>query len=253
VFPKARMPQETGLRPSSNGLDHLGGIVGRATSLAEAVQMLPETWPSGEASEASARSLLAGADGPWVDRCWLDALSCQPPVHRMSERSHGLAFLRWLLHRVLPYECFLWSDARLALRLGVSVSDLDEALRADESLFQQAHYRGVLHDFMGRRWWRSAIESELWEKTDGKSDGSEVAALLEPSLGRMPTLLDGRPVICIGEDLSFLPEPEPSSGCVRLEPDDWPTFADQAWTTRTLAESHAELRSLVVPRDRWWE
>jgi hypothetical protein len=29
-------------------------------------------------------------------------------------------------------------------------------------------YRGLLHDFSGRRWWRAGIESWIWQQTAGR-------------------------------------------------------------------------------------
>jgi len=29
-------------------------------------------------------------------------------------------------------------------------------------------YQGVLHDFLGDRWWRPGIEHLLWERTEAK-------------------------------------------------------------------------------------
>ena len=42
----------------------------------------------------------------------------------------------------------------------------------------------------------------------------------------------------------------PVSEALRLQPDDWPPFADDAWGLRELLAESPTLRGLVVPSDR---
>jgi hypothetical protein len=37
---------------------------------------------------------------------------------------------------------------------------------------------------------------------------------------------------------------------VRFQPDDWPPYAEEAWTTRELASESPRLRTLTVDSDR---
>src|SRR5262249_27180871 len=53
-----------------------------------------------------------------LDRYCDAVMRCRPPLHHLSERSHGLVIIRWLLHRILPHTCFLFDVAHLAARLG---------------------------------------------------------------------------------------------------------------------------------------
>ena len=44
--------------------------------------------------------------------------------------------------------------------------------------------------------------------------------------------------------------PVPVSQAVRIQPDSWPSFADDAWTTIDAAVADPELRAIVVAADR---
>jgi len=36
---------------------------------------------------------------------------------------------------------------------------------------------------------------------------------------------------------------------VRIRPDDWPSYADQAWTTIEMAKNEPKLRAIVIRED----
>src|SRR2546422_7082713 len=97
----------------------------------------------------------------WSDQAWDDVESCHPPLHEMSERSHGLAFIRWLLHSVLPYPAFLYDTHRLAARLRVSPvtfrRTLERSRRLDRVLAAY-RYNGIVAGFLGQRWGKAGIE-----------------------------------------------------------------------------------------------
>src|ERR1017187_10479 len=143
-------------------------------SLANAVGQLPTAWPGElvKAEKELARLLAAPSQGAWVDRALTDVRACHPPLHELSLWTHGLAVIRWLLHRILPYPCFLSNAEYLAARFRVTTQSLDKALQAETELgvaLKELEYRGILAGFLGPRWWRVAIENFLWELTDGRS------------------------------------------------------------------------------------
>ena len=74
----------------------------QVVELAQAVAQLPANWPKDDAKEA-ARLLMKvlGLDDQDDDHEQLldDVTDCLPPIHELSEWSHGLAVIRWLLHR----------------------------------------------------------------------------------------------------------------------------------------------------------
>ena len=58
------------------------------------------------------------------------------------------------------------------------------------------------------------------------------------------------PVVCHEESLRPLPELYDIVQSVRIQPDDWPVFADKAWAPIQLVQQNPELASLVAPEDR---
>jgi hypothetical protein len=227
-------------------------------SLAQAVQQLPAAWPQDSSDEtwAVVRGLLAlPTKEPWMPRAQEDVEACHPPVHELRDASHGLVFLRWLLHLILPYPCFLWGAHHLAARLRVTYRSLSHALSEGTELtklLEPIRYRGVLAEFLGPRWWRSGAEALVWDLTDG--DPFDVRGI--PSVLASKTRADLRPteyvqpVVCV--DLNHVPLPTLSriEDAVRIQPDDWPPYADQAWTTVALANQHPSLGALVISQDR---
>jgi hypothetical protein len=227
------------------------------TDLAEAVTKLPPKWSSEESHPLSQLATLLGVDSEDSvnERLIEDVEGCSPPIHELSEWSHGLAVLRWLLHRVLPYPCFLWDTHYLAARLTLDHEALVTALAQDKRLnkvLTPALYEGVLSKFLGARWWRSRVELLLWEITEGQSADpmvvrdriNEITKLDLPA--SQPSV---HPVVCVNSNYQALNKFYPMKESVRIRPDDWPPYADQAWTTIELAKSEPKLRSIVLTED----
>ena len=59
-----------------------------------------------------------------------------------------------------------------------------------------------------------------------------------------------QPVVCVDENYQPLSEACDSTEVVRIQPDDWPPYADLAWTTITLARENPRLSALVLEQDR---
>lgn len=222
-------------------------------SLADAVRLLPQHWPVDDFSAAQSQAcdllgLRADTDPELLD----DILDCSPPLHSMSQWSHGLAFLRWFLHRILPYPCFLLDRHYLAARLRISSESLDLVLRSRKCPLHTAAYSGFLTEFLGRRWWRARIEKLIWESTNGDTlNGETLRAWLSSTVGKdLQPISDQYPVVCLDENHRPLDLAYPMDQCVRIRPDDWPSFADQAWTREELARQHNRLGSLVISADR---
>src|SRR5262249_33818449 len=157
---------------------------------------------------------------------------------------HGLAFLRWLLHRILPYPCFLWDTYRLAARLRVTHASLQSALDSNfSSLLEPCRYKGALIDFLGLRWWRCGIEAFIWELTEGDPfEPQRVRGLLAQRTGiSLEPTASLQPSVCVDENYQPLPEACDPAEAVHIQPDDWPPYADLAWTTLQLAREHPRL------------
>lgn len=245
VFPKAN------LRTRDN-------LVHQIYSLAAAIDLLPLEWGLSPHHPLDSLIALLGIKKTDAETTQVieDILGCLPPIYELSQWSHGLAVLRWLLHRVLPYPTFLWDTHRLACRLKMDIRDLNDLLIQDkplQKLFSPCEYRGVLSEFLGPRWWRSKIESSLWRHTHGRSSDPEaVWGLIQQLTRRKLTKLfpSESLVVCIDRHYQPINELFPMDRAVRVRPDDWPSYADQAWTTPELVQSEATLRAIMCKEDQ---
>jgi hypothetical protein len=246
VFQKARTDKKT-------------DVANQIIELAQAVIALPSVWLSEEDDLQPMRQLstLLGfeIEDPKNENILDDIEACLPPIHELSKWSHGLTVLRWLLHRILPFPCFLWDSHRLAARFRLNYREFSEALNSNEYLrtaLADCEYKGVLANFLGPRWWRSHIESFLWKVTDGNSGNISVVqnAIRELAKTELPeSSPSDYPVVCINTYYQPLDDFYSLKECVRIRPDDYPAYADQAWTTIELAKSDPKLRSIVIRED----
>lgn len=231
-------------------------IVRQIDSLALAVRLLPGKWPVDdfEATRGLVERLLALPNSVrWSGQAWNDIQNAHAPIHSpLDDLTQSRVFLRWLLHRIFPYPCFLWDSERLALRLRVRHQSLQRNLEGLRAALAESEYSGCLKNFLGLRWWRSGIEALLWDLTKGEPTNPDATReALNKKFGvELQPLTLKNPVICFDENIQPLAEPCDADGSVRIEPDDWPAFADQAWTSRKLAKEHPSLGALVPQPDR---
>lgn len=237
-------------------------FVRQATILAAAIRSLPSSWPGDDYSKAMGLAYdLMGLRPQYADQTSLNWIApaltevedCRPPLTELSERNHGLVFLRWLLQRILPYPCFLLDTHRLAARLRVSHASLQHALTQGLAEFlSPCRYQGVLAGFLGERWWRAGLEDRLWDLTGGASIPAVVLRnkLSEVAAVELAPSVNDSPIVCVDENYRPLPEACSADSVVRIQPDDWPLYASQAWTTVDLAREHPRLRALVAAEDR---
>jgi len=233
-------------------------LVEQVAILANSVALLPRRWPGTpeKASTTLAKLLAVPKRSKWAPRAIADAESCHPPIHAAATATHGMAFLRWLLHQTIPYPCFLWDDRYVAARLRISPSSFREVLEKSVRMrraLAPASYKGILSGFTGARWWRAGIEHLIWQWTDGRPFDPQlisnaVTERLSPEL--QPSVLL-QPVVSVSAD-SFVPTDAliEASDAVQIQPDDWPTYAEQAWISVSVASDDASLKALVVPQDR---
>jgi hypothetical protein len=230
-------------------------------SLAQAVTRLPERWPTGEATGTSALDQLCklldvrGSED-LVMRLRQEVEECLPPIHELSQWSHGLAVLRWLLQRVLPFPCFLWSIEYLAARLRIEKNALETALASGKPLrdaLAETEYTGILQSFAGPRWWRTRVEIWLWYELGAQSTNDDlvyerVCAAASEKLPRSSP--PQRPVVCLNTAQQPIAEFARLEDAIRIRPDGWPAYADEAWTTLVLARAEPRLGALVVQEER---
>jgi hypothetical protein len=226
-------------------------------SLAVAVTKLPRTWPHDNPEEMKGvvQTLLGLSErDSWTTSAWDETQTCHPPIHDLYRASHGLAFLRWLLHRILPYPCFLLDAYYMAAKFRATYSSFASALKQSNglrTLLEPLQYRGILSDFLGQRWWRSAVESFVWDLTDGNSfDPALVRSRLAARSGvELEPCGPVQPVVCIDQDYRTLPTSFDIESVVRVLLDDWPPYADNAWAPLEVARESAALRALVASQD----
>lgn len=205
----------------------------RLTSLARAMDGLPQSWTD---IPTIAEWLRLPRGTAWEDVARFHIARCRPPRASLTKTSRGRDLLRWLLQQVLPHPTFLIGPYHLAARAGLD----DKAVPALSAVgpvgapFTAARYTGPLHDFLGPRWWRAAVDNLL--------DDAGSANL--PHSGATVVVLDA--------ELSF-------AGLVdrretwRIVPDDWPPFADSAYALKTDVGNDGELHHLMViaESERW--
>jgi hypothetical protein len=231
--------------------------------LAQAAARLPGQWPSQPTEaeqqmitmlglvESSNEAAFVQDGASWQDEARHDVLNCRPPIHELSERSHGLSLLRWLLHRIFPYPCFLFDEQQLCARLRVDALAGGEATgQALVDILKPYSYVGALAGFSGSRWWRSGIEDWLFNETSGQSGSPSAVAELALRHGATRHRTWLRPVIVLNGDLARDPELAEVDQTVRVRPDDWPVFADDAFALKKAATEDPTLLALVEPNDR---
>lgn len=234
------------------------GVVSQIATLAQSVSNLPKRWTDNTNLDILPLVGYAHIDDELRQGQILeDLLRCRPPIHDLSVWSHGIAFLRWLLHRILPYPCFLIDEYYLAARLQVEIPDLQEALAHRNSglrkLFSGCEYRGLLEGFLGTRWWRSEVESVLWRLTDGSlHDANIMQSALFEEIGQSirPYVGPGNPVVCHDKHFRQLDQLVSIDEAVRVSPDDWPAYADSPWITLQQAREEPEFHNVIDTDDR---
>ena len=225
--------------------------------LANAVRGLPSQWPKdSNDSTSTVRQLLAiDADADSFERCWRDVLDCRVPVHELTLGGHGILFIRWLLHQILPYPSFLWAEHWVAARLRISIDALREVLRGNSDLatdLKAMSYSGVLAGFLGDRWWRGALEDYVWELAGGRSaEEQRLRDALTERAGMDLELIDHKFAV-VGLDKGFIPTDQflSSMTAVTIRPDHWPPFADTAWVDVETVRDDPALQEMLDPLDR---
>ena len=223
--------------------------------LADATRRLPRAWPTeSEESAVRARTLLdMDETASWFHRCWREVRECQPPIHELAGGGHGVLFVRWLLHQIMPYPCFLWDvhwvGARLHLPMHVLQRVLTESSGLSEDL-KSIRYSGILAGFLGDRWWRGALEDYVWRLCEG--DMSRLRAMLNERAGEnLETVELEQPVACLGLELLPSAKLVAAGDAVNLRPDQWPAFADSAWMDIETVVENPALRAMVDPLDEY--
>lgn len=239
---------------SKTDTDNARPLREQVVSLAHALGSLPASWPVSQPTRMRnvlEQLLSIPARASWRNRAWKHVEDCHPPIHELSPPTHGVAFVRWLLHSILPYATFLWDFRYLAARLRVTPRSLATALNRSDSFaraLRPFRYTGVLRDFVDQRWWRPGIEHWLWELAQANTFDAEALTKVMKKLSRdlEPVALK-EPVVVFDAELRPTDDLTELADAVELQPDDWPAYAGRPWARRELVSATPRLRSLVVP------
>ncbi|NJL27305.1 MAG: hypothetical protein HC897_05130 [Thermoanaerobaculia bacterium] len=222
--------------------------------LAGAVLALPNPWPQESpegARKALSKWLSLPTDDTGYDWLWQSVLECRPPLHEFAWHTHGIGVLRWMLHKILPYPCFLLDDAHLAARLRVQPVSLQHELETNRKLaklLKPALYSGQLSGLLGRRWWRSVVESIVFNLNPLEPGNLELLHGRLKAAAPNLALFEGSfafPVLDAQYRLKSVLAGE--GDVIEVVPDDWPPFANTAWALRSDVASEPKLQAIVVP------
>lgn len=223
-------------------------------SLARAIRGIPEAWGDGIQAPDEVADAFGVKNAPDLETCWTEVERCHPPISEITQWSHGLAFVRWLLHQVLPYPCFLWDSHRVAARLRVSHAAFRRLLNGPSfnALIGPSRYVGMLHDFRHSHWWRHRIEKLAWDLTGGDPQNADAlrSALSTFAGYEVERSTVEQPLVCLDQDYRPLEITYSVDSAVRVQPDDWPPYADNAWMPVDVVQENQLLRTLVVQEDR---
>lgn len=227
----------------------------KALELARGVQKIPKHWDD-KSAEENLRQLIALPEEPgWTDLSWESALDANPPIHEISTWTEGLALLRWLSQRVLPYPTFVWSTHQLAKRMQVHHGWLKSALDTGGELaafFESARYSGVLAGLFPPRWWSAGVEALLRQVVSAAGDQRTIIEWLaeEHALPVDARIDSAAHVPCLSEEMRMEEELVPMDECVRIRVDGWPIYAHEAWIRIETVEDSPSLASRVFLQDR---
>ena len=223
--------------------------------LAKAIQELQFKWPNTTAdSSAKLKSILElQEDKPWINRCWRDVRDCYSPVYELSTGEHQIQIVRWLLHQVMPYPCFLWDKHWVAARFQIPTNEFCRLVNGENQLAKDLNsmrYSGLLSGFLGERWWRGAIEDYVWNLTTAPNSNGRLTDALNELVGEELKSVTANPaIVCLDQDLKPKENFSSPSAAVRLQPDHWPAFADPAWIEIEDVKDSPALMAIVDPLD----
>ncbi len=226
----------------------------KVAAIAHAAAALPTEWDP--ANPAEQRGWLALGETGWAVEAMAHIEECRPPWSTLSATSAGRLWLSWFMQRVLPFSTFLVDDVRASAYLGLRSGALDEILASRSELalkLEGTKYTGQLSDFAGRRWWRagiSAARAELLEDSGGRGPLDAAVRITDVQGAQLDQLGLSYPVFTINNDYETSSEPIEVTQAVRLQPDGWPSYADDPWLARSDIDHEPELAKLIVLDDR---
>jgi CheY-like chemotaxis protein len=221
----------------------------RVGELVEAQHRLPVEWRA-ETGEHELLEVLAAHDSELTE-----VLDAWPPIREVGADSAGIALLRWLLHRILPYPCFLLDRRYVAARLGITCDSLKQLSESEEDELAKSlaicRYTGILAEFDGPRWWRSRLEAMLWDLApEGASLPADTGELLNHTDLHLEPATCANGVVVLRADYTAREAPVDVADALRIRLDDWPPYAEEPWAAIEDVLGDVRLRDRVLPLDR---
>lgn len=196
----------------------------------------------------------------WANSAQRQIDRARPPreVPTASEGATARSIIGWLLAHVLPYASFLLTDAQSAIRLEVTPATFRVMAKAvtgkkrragHRKTFADCQYQGPLATFLGRRWWRAAIDDLAWQLSQ---DQLGFRPALEKLAGeaKIRWLDQPEPVLVADADLIETDDVADAKDCVRVTDEDFPANVDPVWVRIVSAREDKQLAAKVVYEDR---
>lgn len=224
-------------------------------ALAQAAAALPSTWDPTDPTPQAAWLDLGNVS--WRGLALAQIEECRPPWSTLSLTSSGRVWLSWFIQRILPFPTFLVDDLRAAAYLGLHEEGFRDLLAGGSEIARKlsmCEYKGRLSAFDGRRWWRAGVTSLRQDLLDASGERGTRAAAAEISsqTGQEIRALDmSAPVFTIDRDYQTIAEAVEAHDAVRLQPDEWPVYADDPWMNAEDIQDEPELAKLIVIDDRF--
>lgn len=200
-------------------------------------------------------------DVVWEEQAREELQNSRPPVNQKSDKADEPTrgpsqVIRWLCQRALPYPGLFLSDHHAAWALGISLDVFDVIALVEPGTewmreLQRARYKGPLHDFFGRRWWRSGIDQLVWlldEKTGEVGTRREAYKALAPNHDLGDLQPPSSNVVLCDEDF-IETEIGPIADAIQLHPPGWPAEALEPWMIRDEVDRDPVLRAMADPTD----
>ena len=230
-------------------------VAPRLVAMSKAVEQFRGVWSSPLELDDIAVGWLDLQDVQWRGVALGHIIQTRPPIHAVGARTTGASILRWFLHRVLPYPAFLTDIHSTATRLGVTAAWLETELQTDSGLSKQlsgCRYSGAFDDFSGPRWWRAGLADMIAELSDGQpfdrtalQDGIRRITSVEPTF-----LTEEQPVLVVDPKTMEPARIVEVGKAVRISPDGWPFYADDAWASVADACDAPHIADIVLDSSR---
>lgn len=188
----------------------------------------------------------------WANSAQRQIDRARPPRPSASLEGAGAArpVVAWLVAHVLPYPSFLISDAQAAVRLGMTPETFAKMIEADSLVDTgELTYRGPLSGFLGRRWWRAAIDRFAFEFSQEPAGLRDALSEQFPAVA-FEWLEQSEPVVVFDADLVETSRVADASECVRAVDEDFPASVEPAWVLIEDVASDRKLAAKVVFEDR---